>query len=103
MESLKVLRIYTHSVAFSANKQTCFSTLSPVLPYPVCIAGGHQTVTNQLVVSYDDSFGCFNPRVREHAVMLGMLLPDDENFLWIAEESLLAPLPDGELLHNVNS
>lgn len=30
--------------------------------------------------------------------MLGMLLPDDENFLWIAEESLLAPLPEGELL-----
>ncbi|CAN0398099.1 unnamed protein product [Ectocarpus sp. 8 AP-2014] len=27
--------------------------------------------------------------------MLGMLLPEDENFLWIAEESLLAPLPEG--------
>lgn len=27
--------------------------------------------------------------------MLGMLLPEDERFLWIAEESLLAPLPEG--------
>lgn len=43
-------------------------------------------------------FRCFNLRVREHALMLGMLLPADENFLWIAEESLLAPLPEGGLL-----
>lgn len=27
--------------------------------------------------------------------MLGMLLPEDEQFLWVAEESLLAPLPEG--------
>lgn len=31
--------------------------------------------------------------------MMGMLLPEDERFLWIAEESLLAPLPEGELLY----
>ncbi|CAM9700612.1 unnamed protein product [Pylaiella littoralis] len=37
----------------------------------------------------------FKQGVREHALMLGMLLPADENFLWIAEESLLAPLPEG--------
>lgn len=29
--------------------------------------------------------------------MLGMVLPDDDDFLWIAEESLLAPLPEGGL------
>ena len=34
-------------------------------------------------------------RVREHAKMMGMALPEDDNFLWIAEESLLAPLPPG--------
>ncbi len=33
--------------------------------------------------------------------MLGMVLPDDEDFLWIAEESLLAPLPEGELKQSV--
>lgn len=27
--------------------------------------------------------------------MMGMLLPEDEELLWIAEESLLAPLPEG--------
>eukprot|EP00752_Nemacystus_decipiens_P003758 g3461.t2 len=36
----------------------------------------------------------FKQGVREHAIMLGMLLPEDERFLWIAEESLLAPLPE---------
>lgn len=30
--------------------------------------------------------------------MMGMFLPEDERFLWIAEESLLAPLPEGELV-----
>lgn len=30
--------------------------------------------------------------------MMGMQLPEDEQYLWIAEESLLAPLPEGELL-----
>ncbi|CAM9220071.1 unnamed protein product [Ectocarpus sp. 6 AP-2014] len=39
----------------------------------------------------------FKQGVREHAIMLGMLLPEDESFLWIAEESLLAPLPEGWL------
>ncbi|CBJ31987.1 conserved unknown protein [Ectocarpus siliculosus] len=39
----------------------------------------------------------FKQGVQEHAIMLGMLLPEDENFLWIAEESLLAPLPEGWL------
>lgn len=34
--------------------------------------------------------------VREHAIMMGMLLPEDEPYLWIAEESLLAPLPEGK-------
>lgn len=29
--------------------------------------------------------------------MLGMLLPEDEKYLWVAEESLLAPLPEGKL------
>lgn len=27
--------------------------------------------------------------------MMGMLLPEDHEYLWIAEESLLAPLPEG--------
>lgn len=27
--------------------------------------------------------------------MMGMILPEDEELLWIAEESLLAPLPEG--------
>lgn len=31
--------------------------------------------------------------------MMGMLLPEDERFLWIAEESLLAPLPEGKLVY----
>lgn len=34
-------------------------------------------------------------RIREHAIMMGMILPEDEELLWIAEESLLAPLPEG--------
>ncbi|CAM9112685.1 unnamed protein product [Laminaria digitata] len=37
----------------------------------------------------------FKQGIREHAVMMGMLLPEDEDLLWIAEESLLAPLPEG--------
>eukprot|EP00904_Undaria_pinnatifida_P001842 jgi/Undpi1/11659/HiC_scaffold_36.g13954.m1 len=37
----------------------------------------------------------FKQGIREHAVMMGMLLPEDEELLWIAEESLLAPLPEG--------
>lgn len=35
--------------------------------------------------------------------MLGMLLPEDERFLWIAEESLLAPLPEGEPLFRMQT
>lgn len=38
---------------------------------------------------------CLIRSIREHAVMMGMLLPEDEELLWIAEESLLAPLPEG--------
>ncbi|CAM9184037.1 unnamed protein product [Scytosiphon promiscuus] len=37
----------------------------------------------------------FKQGVREHARVLGMMLPEDESLLWIAEESLLAPLPEG--------
>lgn len=28
---------------------------------------------------------------------MGMVLPQDEEYLWIAEESLLAPLPEGKI------
>ncbi|CAM9134292.1 unnamed protein product, partial [Choristocarpus tenellus] len=37
----------------------------------------------------------FKEGIREHAAILGMTLPEDEQFLWVAEESLLAPLPEG--------
>lgn len=30
--------------------------------------------------------------------MMGMLLPDDEKYLWIAEESLFAHLPEGTVV-----
>ncbi|CAM9110909.1 unnamed protein product [Discosporangium mesarthrocarpum] len=36
----------------------------------------------------------FKEGVRQHASMLGMEFPEDEPFLWVAEESLLAPLPE---------
>lgn len=35
--------------------------------------------------------------VRDHATMMGMLLPEDEKYLWIAEESLFAHLPEGTI------
>jgi hypothetical protein len=37
----------------------------------------------------------FAQATREHALLLGMVFPRDEKLLWIAEESLLAPLPEG--------
>jgi WW domain len=37
----------------------------------------------------------FREGVRQHAALLGMQLPEDSRYLWIAEESMLADLPEG--------
>ncbi|CAM9779321.1 unnamed protein product [Ascophyllum nodosum] len=37
----------------------------------------------------------FKKSVRDHAIVMGMVLPEDEQHLWIAEESLFAPIPEG--------
>lgn len=47
--------------------------------------------TKRLVINCYGGFGS----VRDHATMMGMLLPEDEKYLWIAEESLFAHLPEG--------
>eukprot|EP00953_Heterococcus_sp_UTEX-ZZ885_P016521 9288-Heterococcus_DN1.PRE.4 len=37
----------------------------------------------------------FREGVRQHAALLGMHLPEDSRYLWIAEEFMLADLPEG--------
>jgi len=37
----------------------------------------------------------YQQALREHAVELGINLDEDPEFYWIAEESLVAPLPEG--------
>lgn len=63
-------------LAFDSSDQTEEGTMAAANPSPVPVA-------------------LFRQGVREHAQVLGMTLPQDDAYLWIAEESLFAALPEG--------
>jgi hypothetical protein len=44
----------------------------------------------------------YQQALREHAVELGINLDEDPEFYWIAEESLVAPLPEGWVNYHCN-